>query len=95
MTEPTAPPVVAPAPQIANAGWGAPITAVFSLLLLLAGLGVAYLTKDDQAILILLGIIGTNATTAVHYYLGSSRSSQQKDKIISAQLPPALRHPPL
>jgi len=73
------------------ASWGAPITAIISQLLLLAALAVAYLTASSPALLILFGIIGANANTAVHYYLGSSRSSQAKDKTISAQLPPARR----
>lgn len=68
--------------------WGAPAMAIFSLALLLCSLVFAYFSKNENMMLLIVGIIGSNATTAVGYYLGSSRSSQLKDQIISAQLPP-------
>ncbi len=78
-----------PAASTNELNWGAPVTAVISLSLLCVGMAVAYFSKNENAMMILIGIIGSNATTAVGYYLGSSRSSQMKDQIISNQLPPA------
>ena len=48
---------------------------------------VAYLLKNEQLIIILAGVIATNATSVVNFYVGSSASSQAKDDTISKQLP--------
>lgn len=79
-------PVPTPAPAPTH-GWGAPITSFYSLTLLLAALVFAYITKNDNLMTILAGVIATNATTVVSFYVGSSASSQTKDATISSQLP--------
>jgi lipopolysaccharide export LptBFGC system permease protein LptF len=62
---------------------------VYSLTLMLVALAVAWYSKNDGAIQILIGAIVANGTTVVNFYMGSSRSSQKKDETIAAQLPSA------
>jgi len=57
------------------------------MVLLAAALVFAYLIKNDNLMIVLTGVIATNATTVVNFYVGSSASSQAKDRTISNQLP--------
>lgn len=63
------------------------LVSIYSLTLLMAGLGVACYLKNETAINLIIGAIITNAGTVVNYYMGSSRSSQTKDAVIAGQLP--------
>lgn len=84
----TPPPAPDPAPVPApKSGAGSAIISAFSMALLLAALVFAYLTKNDNLLIILAGVIATNATSVVGFYVGSSASSQAKDVTISSQLP--------
>lgn len=89
----TGPPVATTPPKI---GWGGPVISVYSLTLLLIALVFAFFTKNENLLVILAGVVATNATTVVGFYVGSSRSSQAKDETISAQLllPPPSRVTP-
>lgn len=80
-------PAPSPEPTPTVTRWGAPLISIFSLALLGAALAFAYLTKNDNLLIILTGVIATNATTVVGFYVGSSASSQSKDTTISNQLP--------
>lgn len=91
------PPVSPPAPKQPRA-WGAPLVSLYSLTLLLAALVFAYIMKNDNLLVLLAGVVATNATSVVNFYVGSSASSQAKDVTISGQLPtppaqPLLRNP--
>lgn len=81
----TAPPD--PPQPSAKSSTGSALVSTFSLGLLLAALVFAYLTKNDNLLIILAGVIATNATSVVGFYVGSSVSSQAKDATISNQLP--------
>jgi hypothetical protein len=87
MSGTTPPPAPVPVVPKRPNRWGAPIVSMFSLALLGAALGFAYLEKNENLLVILTGVIATNATMVVGYYVGSSASSQDKDATISAQLP--------
>jgi hypothetical protein len=97
MIETVMPPPTSAKPPPDKAGWGAPVVSVYSLTLLLVALVLAYIMKNENLLVILAGVIATNATTIVGFYVGSSRSSQAKDETISSQLPippPTLPLPP-
>lgn len=71
------------------AEWGAVIISLFALSIFLAAIVVAMQTKDPS-LGILLGAASANATTAVGFWLGSSKGSQAKDSALIAQVvPPA------
>jgi hypothetical protein len=57
------------------------------MALLGAALAFAYLTNNQNMLVVLISVIATNATTVVGFYVGSSASSQAKDATISNQLP--------
>lgn len=88
-TEPLpADPAAKPASAVKTKGsWGSTIVSVFSLALLLVALLFAFLTHNDNLLVILAGVIATNSTTIIGFWVGSSLSSQAKDATISAQLP--------
>lgn len=65
---------------------GSTVISVFSLSLLLVALVFAYVMKNDNLLVLLAGVIATNATTVVSFWVGSSASSQNKDETISGQL---------
>lgn len=50
-----------------------------------ACLGIAYWTKDSNAISLLVGAAVANSTTVVNYWLGSSSGSSAKDATIAAK----------
>ena len=77
--------VTTPTPTIAMIAseWGAVIVSVVALMIFLAAIVVAWKTQNPS-LQILLGIAGSNATTAVGFWLGSSFSSQKKDNTIAS-----------
>lgn len=81
-------PAVSTAPPIKAGGYGGAIViSIFSLVLLMAALVFAYIMKNENLLVLLAGVIATNATAVVSYWVGSSASSQSKDMVISRQLP--------
>lgn len=83
-----------PAPVSNPPRAGVLITSIWSMALLAAALALAFLTKNDNLLVLLVGVIATNATTVVNFYMGSSASSQAKDATISSQLPPPPKGTP-
>lgn len=71
----------------------AAVISILNILLLIAAVAVAVISKSESAIAGVLGAIIVNATTTVNFYLGSSKSSQTKDETIAGQLPPAPTSP--
>ena len=71
------------------ADWGPVAVSIIVLLVFLAAIVVAWLTKDPS-LGILLGMAGANAGTAVGFWLGSSSGSQKKDATIAAMNPAPL-----
>lgn len=63
---------------------GAVLVSIFVLAIFLAAIGIAWWSKDNS-LQILLGMAGTNAATAVGYWLGSSSGSKAKDSVIAQQ----------
>jgi hypothetical protein len=63
------------------------VVSVVVLSIFLAAIIIAWWTKDSS-LQILLGMAGTNAATAVGYWLGSSSGSKTKDATIAAQAVP-------
>ena len=66
------------------AEWAPVAVSVIVLAIFLAAIVVAWLTKDPS-LGILLGMAGSNAGTAVGFWLGSSSGSQKKDAAIAAR----------
>jgi hypothetical protein len=81
------------AQQVMNAApgsepaWAKPAVAIFSIVVFVGMMVVAYLTKDQSMIMLLGGSAISMATTAVSYYLGSSSGSAQKNATIAASMP--------
>lgn len=65
--------------------WGAITVSVIVLFVFIGAIIVAWMTKDSS-LPILLGMAGSNAGTAVGFWLGSSSGSQKKDSTLSAVL---------
>lgn len=63
---------------------GAPVISVYSLTLLLLALVVVWWMKDQTLVNVVVGVIATNATTVVNFWVGSSRGSERKDEVIAA-----------
>ena len=84
---PASPIITPPPPLTAGVLRGSTIISVFSLTLLLIALVFAYIIKNENLLVLLAGVIATNATSVVQFYVGSSSSSQAKDVTISNQLP--------
>ena len=57
--------------------WGAVVVSLVVLIIFLAAIVVAWMTKD-ASLGILLGAASANATTAVGFWLGSSKGSADK-----------------
>ena len=75
MSETTAPALAA------ICGWGTPIMSVLALLRFLAAFVIAFFSKDQTLLNILLGAAAANATTVVSYWVGSSAGSARKDML--------------
>lgn len=71
-------------PDTMTATWGPIVVSVVVLSIFLAAIVIAWWTKDSS-LQILLGMAGTNAATAVGYWLGSSSGSKTKDATIASQ----------
>lgn len=71
------------APNATVSTYGPIVVSVLSLALLAVAMGVAWWTKDPS-LPILLGVAGSNATTVVGYWLGSSVGSKAKDATMAA-----------
>lgn len=67
-----------------TATWGPIAVSIVVLSIFLAAIVIAWWTKDTS-LQVLLGMAGTNASTAVGYWLGSSSGSKSKDATIAAQ----------
>jgi len=65
--------------------WGAVTVSIIVLFVFIGAVIVAWMTKDSS-LPILLGMAGSNAGTAVGFWLGSSSGSQKKDNTLSAVL---------
>lgn len=65
-------------------GWGPVIVSVLVLSIFLSAIVIAWWTKDTS-LQVLLGMAGTNAGTAVGYWLGSSSGSKSKDSLLASQ----------
>jgi hypothetical protein len=66
------------------ATWGPILVSVLVMGNFLAAISIAWWTKDTS-LQVLLGMAGTNAGTAVGYWLGSSSGSKSKDATIASQ----------
>lgn len=75
---------VPPAPNMFNV-WGAPLISMFTLVIFLVALVIAYIMKNETLVTAMLGVAAANATTVVNFWLGSSSGSHSKDVMISAQ----------
>lgn len=80
---PPAPPLTDPVATT----WGPITVSVLALSIFLAAICIAWWTKDSS-LQVLLGMAGTNAATAVGYWLGSSSGSKSKDAVIAAKTTP-------
>jgi len=69
--------------------WAAPAVSILSIGIFLAALLIAYISKSDTALTLLLGVAATNFTTVVSFWVGSSAGSQKKDATISNLSGPA------
>jgi hypothetical protein len=78
-----APPVSASSPAVTL--WGAPIVSVLAYATFLAAIIVAVIVKNDALLITLCGMAGANATTAVQWWLGSSKGSADKSATIERQ----------
>jgi len=74
-------------PKIIQA-WGAIAVSVVVLLTFTGSLIVSFFLKDAGLLNLTVGAAIANATIVVGYWLGSSRSSAQKDELLAGQLPP-------
>lgn len=88
-TTTTVTPVVASPPNVdtISTKWGPIVVSVVTMVVFLAAIVVAWLTKDSS-LPVLLGMAGTNAGTAVGYWLGSSAGSKAKDAKIGVSPTP-------
>ena len=77
------------APNGSEPAWAKPAIAIGSLLLFLAMVIVSIVTKNEQALSMLVGSVITMATTAVSYYLGSSAGSDHKTNLLAGAPPPS------
>ena len=57
------------------------------MVIYIAALAVAFLSKNDNMLMVLIGVAATNATTVVGYWVGSSSGSTKKDDALIAKQP--------
>ena len=67
--------------------WGSIITSSLTLMIFVAVLIVAFLSKDQRGLELLIGAAIANASTAVSFWLGSSSGSQRKDELLNPSPP--------
>lgn len=74
--------------------WAKPGIGVYSLTLLAGSLIVAWLTKNDTAMNLLIGAVIAMGNTVVQFYFGSSSGSAKKTDLLSAAQPISGGIPP-
>jgi hypothetical protein len=83
---PLAPLPVSPA-AAQEPAWAKPSIGIYSLSLFVLGLGVAWWSKNDTALNLMIGAIISNATTVIGYYFGSSSGSSHKTALLATKGP--------
>jgi len=68
---------------------GAIVISCMACIAFFAALVIAYLSKDQTNLAMLLGIVAGGFTGTLNYWLGSSSGSQKKDDIIASSVPAA------
>ena len=69
-------------------GAGALAVSLYGLSLLLVGMAIAYITKNETMLNTLIAVVATNATGVFQFWIGSSSSAAQAHTTIAQQLPP-------
>ena len=91
MSGATTPP--APAVQSAPAAqteptWAKPGISIYALTIFVIAFGIAYMSKNDASLTMMMGAAISMGTSVVNYYLGSSSGSAQKTAIMSTPVTP-------
>lgn len=73
---------------------GTTLMSIMAAANFIAAFVVAFLSKDQANLGLLIGASIANFTTVVSYWVGSSAGSQKKDEIIAASSPPSIRRDP-
>ena len=60
------------------------LVSVIAMLIYGVSLVIAFLSKDQNNLTLLIGVSAANATTVVGYWIGSSNSSARKDVQLAA-----------
>lgn len=68
--------------------YGSIITSALASVAFCTALIIAYMSKDQPNLALLIGCVVTNFTAVVQYWIGSSAGSQKKDDIISGSKKP-------
>lgn len=68
------------------ATWAPPVVSVIALLIFAMAYLIAYLSKDNQTLVMMAGAAITMATQAINFWTGSSSGSQKKDDQQAAAL---------
>jgi uncharacterized membrane protein YjjP (DUF1212 family) len=64
------------------AQWGAIIVSILACIAFAAALFIAYLSKDQTNLSMLMGVVAGGFNTVVAFWLGSSAGSQKKDEAL-------------
>jgi zinc transporter ZupT len=64
------------------ATYGAVVTSILACIGFIGALVIAYLSKDQQNLGMLLGVVAGAFNTVVAFWLGSSAGSQKKDEAL-------------
>lgn len=59
--------------------WARPVLGIINILIFVAALIGAFLSKNEQIELMLVGAVVANATNVMSYYFGTSHSAEKKD----------------
>ncbi len=65
--------------------YGKIAVSIVVLVIFIGALIVAFLSKNENMLMILVGVAAGNSTTAVGFWLGSSSSSAKKDDALIAK----------
>ncbi len=82
--DPGPPPTVTVDRRSGAPWWVLPSLTAMTLIVFVVGLGLAYRLQDATLFNVALGAAIAMASTAVNYWFGSSKSSQDKDATIAA-----------
>jgi uncharacterized membrane protein len=63
--------------------WGAIVTSVVAGIAFIVALTIAYMSKDQSNLGVLVGIVGGGFNTTIGFWLGSSAGSQKKDVLLA------------